>query len=306
MRLYIGSYNEEEIDIVLKDLREAGVKVEARPSLEFQHNFRYFIEGKLKDLKEKYRDGIASEILQEAENDFDIARSVMKDGIDVRDFEEQFLDSRYPERKKYDNIKKILEEEFTDGDIAIDENIYEKLIEKIDEEELQDYLKQFYNEMTFMINFHHVLEDNGVRYDDESGKMYGSVDENPHLKIYIDAHPEDVEEEGLEEEFESFVDKVIDVYVNLIDVIYNIDKVEKLCEKKPEYSELLFMANLVGMITKRIKGKRDMDELIDEISSISEENEYIHLTPSAIEDILKTMEKAEIIKIKNGKVMRRK
>jgi len=243
--------------------------------------------------------------LKEIEEDFEKARTLMKDGIDVRDFEEQFLDLRFPERKKYENIKKIIKENFSDINV-IDEDVYDKLIEKIDEKELNEYLDQFYNEMNFMTNFHHILEENGIKYDDENGKMYGSIYEDPHVKIYIDADPESAEKIGLEKEFETFIDKNVDVYVNLIDVIYEIDRVEKLCRDKPEYSELLFMANLIGRITKRIKGKKDINELIEEISSISEKNENIYLTPSAIKDILKTMEKAEIIKIKNGKVMLRK
>lgn len=305
MRLYLGSYDEEELDVVMQDLRKAGIKTELRPSLDTHHRVNYFIEGKLNDLKEKYKDDLTSKILKEIEEDFEKARTLMKDGIDVRDFEEQFLDLRFPERKKYENIKKIIKENFSDINV-IDEDVYDKLIEKIDEKELNEYLDQFYNEMNFMTNFHHILEENGIKYDDENGKMYGSIYEDPHVKIYIDADPESAEKIGLEKEFETFIDKNIDVYVNLIDVIYEIDRVEKLCRDKPEYSELLFMANLIGRITKRIKGKKDINELIEEISSISEKNENIYLTPSAIKDILKTMEKAEIIKIKNGKVMLRK
>lgn len=305
MRLYIGSYDEDELDIVMQDLRKAGIKTELRPSLDVHHRVNYFIEGELNNLKKKYKDDLTSKILKEVEEDFERARVVMKDGIDIVDFEEQFLDLRYPERKRYKNIKKIMEEISSDTNV-IDEDVYDKLIEKIDEKELNEYLDQFYNEMNFMTNFHNILEENGIKYDNENGKMHGSIYENPHVKIYIDADIENAEKIGLEKEFETFIDKNIDVYANLIDVIYEIDKVEKLCRDKPEYSELLFMANLIGRITKKIKGKKDINELIEEISSISEKSENIYLTPSAIKDILKTMEKAEIIKIKNGKVMLRK
>ncbi len=305
MRLYIGSYDESDVDAIMQDLRKAGVRVDLKPSLDTRHRVSYFIEGKLNDLKEKYKDDLTSKLLKELEDDFEKVKTIMKDGIDIRDFEEKFLDLKYPERKKYENIKKIMREKFFEVD-KIDKGIHEEIIEKIGEEEFHEYLDQFYNEMNFMTFFHHILEENGIKYDDENEKMYGSLHENPHVKIYIDVDPEEAEEIGLEREFEALIDKNVDVYVNLIDVIHEIDKVEKLCKDKPEYSDLLFIASIIDSIASRIKGKKDIDELIEEISSISRENENIHLTSSAIKDILKTMEKAEIIKIKNGKVMLRK
>ena len=300
MRLYIGSYDEDKVDTVIQDLRKAGIKSELKPSLDAELQAFYFIEGKLGELKDKYKDDIISKKLKDIETKFDVARSIMKDGINVRDFEEIFLDKVLPERKKYEEIKKRLKEgsnkEKSDDKISEDE---------FDEKELNNFIDYFYEELELMSDFHSMLEMNGIRYDDED-KMYGKIDENPYIKMYIDVDGGQAEELELKKEFETLVGKNIDVYANLIDVIYEIEKVEELCKNKPEYSKLLFMIDIVSEIIRKIEGKIDIDKLTDEIKMIEDKNIKIYLTPSAIKEILKTMEKAEIIKIKNGKVMLRK
>ncbi len=297
MRVYIGTFNEERADAVAEDLRKTGIRTELRHSLDVDIKSYYFLQGKLSELKEKYKEGKIAETIKEVSEHIEKAKSVLKDGIEVKEFEEKFLDLVMPERKKYEELKNLLKEKF-DKKEKFDEIVKEIGIEKIDE-----FFQHFLDEAQFMGYFHSLLEKNGIKYENE--KMYGSLPADPFVKFYIDVSSREAEELGLEYEFEAFINKNVDVYANLVDVLYETKKIEKLCERKPEFADLLFMADIMASIVDKIKGKMDIDELIEEIGTIKEEEGEIHLTKEAINEILKALEKAEVIKIKKGKVMRK-
>ena len=200
MRLYIGSYDEDKVDTVIQDLRKAGIKSELKPSLDAELQAFYFIEGKLGELKDKYKDDIISKKLKDIETKFDVARSIMKDGINVRDFEEIFLDKVLPERKKYEEIKKRLKEGSNNKDRPDDKSSEDEF----DEKELNNFIDYFYEELELMSDFHSMLEMNGIRYDDED-KMYGKIDENPYIKMYIDVDGGQAEELELKKEFDYII-----------------------------------------------------------------------------------------------------
>ena len=303
MRIYIGSYSEDDADKVARDLRAAGVNCEIRPALDADYHAYPFVEGKLNELKTRYADGVIVDLLEEAEDNFDVARALLKDGMWTKDFEKKFLDIQFPGRKRFHRINRAIQEMSTE--YFTGEKLEKHVSEIASDKELKEFFSHVASEMSFMMYFHEILGKNGVRYEDD--KMYGSIPEDPQVKIYLAEDTIDaVEEEDLKEEFEVFVDKNVDVYANLVDVIYEFERVGKLCKEKPEYSELLIMLDLIDHIAKRITGKRDIDELTAEIAELSEENRQIHLSPSAIKELLKTMEKAEIIKIKKGKASLRK
>jgi hypothetical protein len=94
----------------------------------------------------------------------------------------------------------------------------------------------------------------------------------------------------------------------MIDVIYEMDRVRKLCNEKPHYGKFLFILSLVDEIIGKLKGKKlSINEIIEELGEIYRKDEKteeeIFIEEEAIREILKVMEKAEIIKIKNEKVM---
>ncbi|RKY00163.1 MAG: hypothetical protein DRP55_06195 [Spirochaetes bacterium] len=310
MRIYIGTFNEEDADKVVKDLRSVGVKTELRSSLDAEIQTHYFVEGELKKLKNDYKNSFVVEILDEIEESFNTARSVMYDGIQIPDFEENILNKVMPERKNYDGvkntIKNVLEKHPKPISInkKLDTKLLDEFINEVGEEKIYGYIFQFSKERNFIVNLHYLLKANGVMY--KKGKMYGKIKENPYVKVYMEATEDEAEKFNIQREYESFVDKNVDVYANMIDVIYETKRISELCKKKPEYTKLLFMAILVERIIEKVKGKVDLDQLIDEVMDIQEEDEELHLTIDAVNEILKTMEKAEIIKIKNKKIMLRK
>ena len=297
MRIYVGTFNEERANVVVEDLKNAGVRTELRHALDVDIKSYYFAQGKLSELRDKHKKGKIAKVLEEVSEHMEKAKSVLEDGIGIRDFEEKFLDLIMPERKKYEEIKKSLKETVERGEE------FDKIVEEIGIDKINEFFNQIMEEADFMRYFHSVLEKNGIKYENE--KMYGSLPADPFVKFYIDVSSREAEELGLEYEFEAFINKNVDVYANLVDVLYETKKLEKLCEKKPEFADLLFMADIMATMINKIKGKMDIDELIEEIKTIKEKEGEIHLTKEAINEILKALEKAEVIKIKKGKVMRK-
>ncbi|RLF47672.1 MAG: hypothetical protein DRN29_01900 [Thermoplasmata archaeon] len=302
MRVYIGTFGEGEAEVVAEDLRKAGIRTELKHSLNIEGEGSYSVQGKISELKEKYKEDRIAEEIKKMEEYMKKAREVMEDGMDKKDFEEKFLDLVMPERKEYAELRKTINERIKNADIVESGKIYDEIAKEIGKEKLEKYLNQFFREMEFMAYFHFLLEKNGIRYKD--GKMYGEVSEDPFIKIYIHGvSDEEADKLDLRYELKALVDKRVDVYANLIDIVYETGRLEKLIKEKPEYSKLLFMADIVTMTLSKVEGKMDLNEYIDSIKILKQNGNEISLTRPAINEILKTLEKAELIKVKKGKIM---
>ncbi|MCD6473550.1 MAG: hypothetical protein J7K47_01390 [Thermoplasmata archaeon] len=287
MRLFVGSFDEEEVNEIVEDLRKAGVRSDLRHALDIAIEEKHYIEGKMSELKEKYKEKKnVIEILNEVENYLEKARQVIEEGIDAKEFEEKFLNEVMPERKDFEDIRK----EIVKG------TKYEEIVEKFGKEKTEEYLDHFMYELKFMSMIHSLLEKNGVEYKD--GKMYGKISEDPYIKVYVEGETED-----LPHEMKIYITKNVDVYANLLDVLYEVDRVEKLVKEKNEYMPLLMISTIIAKIIDGIKNKMDLKELINASRYFKQNGDEIFLTEDAINEIIKTLEKGEIIRIKKGRVI---
>ncbi|MCD6222866.1 MAG: hypothetical protein J7K12_04195 [Thermoplasmata archaeon] len=294
MRLFVGSFDEEEVNEIVEDLRKAGVRSDLRHALDIDIEEKYYIEGKISELKEKYKEREdVMEIINDVEDYFEKARQVMEEGIDVKQFEEKFLDEVLPERKEFEEIRKELKEAKKEKNLS---KMYKELVEKFGKEKTEDFFDQFMYELKFMSMIHSLLEKNGVKY--KEGKMYGKIADDPYIKVYVGEHAED-----LPYEMRIYVFKNVDVYVNLLDVLYETERIEKLVKKKNEYMPLLIAATIVGRIMDEIENKMELEELIEKTGYFKFDGDEIFLTEDAINEIIKTLEKGEIIRIKKGRVI---
>ncbi len=292
MRLYLGSFDEDEVNEVVEDLRKAGVRSELRHALDIEMEKKYYIEGKISELKEKYKERKeVMKIIEEMENHFEKARQIMKDGIETKEFEENFLNLIMPERKEFEEMKKEMEKE-EDMD-----KVYDELSKKFGKEKTNEFLDEIMHEFKFMSFFHSLLEKNGIEY--REGKMYGEIAEDPYIKTYLEGDvPKD-----LPHEMKVFIYKNVDVYANLIDVIYETERIEKLAEEKKEYTPLLFAATIVAKIMDKIQNKMEVEELIEKSTHFKENGDEIILSKDAVKEIIKMLEKAEVIRVKKGKII---
>ena len=292
MRLFVGSFDEEEVNEVVEDLRKAGVRSELRHALDIDFIEKYYLEGKISELKEKYKERKrVMKVIEGIEDYFEKARQIMKDGIETKEFEENFLNLVIPERKEFEEMKKEMEKE-KDLDKA-----YSELLKKFGEEKTDEFIDEIMYEFKLTSFFHSLLEKNGIEY--KEGKMYGKIAEDPYVKIYLEGDaPKD-----LPHEMKVFILKNVDLYANLIDVIYETKRIEKLAEEKKEYTPLLFAATIVAKIMGKIQNKMEVEELIQESMHFKENGDEIILSEDAVKEIIKMLEKAEIIRVKKGKVI---
>ncbi|MEM1513675.1 MAG: hypothetical protein QXW78_00725 [Candidatus Thermoplasmatota archaeon] len=315
MRIYVGTFNEEEADEVVNDLKKAGIGCDIRSYLNAFLEQEYFVEGYIKDLKEKYKEGFIAKVIRDAEKNIEIAREIFKEGMDIEDFDSNFLEKAVLDRKNYEEIEKTikeiigLSEEKMSIFSILSKHLDEKkdeIVKKIGEENFKKYMFHLLEEIDILADVHLLLRNNGIEY--REGKMYGKINETPFIRRYFDVDEEEAKKFDLKEEYTIEVFKDVDVYANMLDVIYEMDRVRKLCKEKPNYGKFLFILSLVDEIIGKLKGKKlGIDELIEETEEIYREDEKteenIFIEEEAIREILKVMEKAEIIKIKNEKVM---
>ncbi len=302
MRIHVGTFDEDTAEKVAEDLRKAGIKVELRHFIDLDMEGSYYIEGKLSELKEKFGE-IFSGGLKKIEEHFSKARKIFQDGMKTKEFEEKFLDEIMPERKKFDEIRKIMKEKIKEQGKKKIEDIFDEIAKEVGKERMDEYMHHFVDEMHYMNFFHSLLEKNGIKY--EGDVMRGEIAEDPFIKLYVEASDEEAEKYKLEYEYRAFVNKKADVYASLIDIIFEVRRLEELVNKKRGYAHLLFMADLMMRFLDSIEGKKDIDAFIEDMRGIEEEDGKIFVSRGAINEILKALEKAELIKVKKGKIIRK-
>ena len=307
MKVYVGTFEDEkEAQEVVKELSRMGIRTEVKPLLDVEMEVSSYIEGRLSDLKEKCKGTTLEGVVKKWEKFFSIARAKMKEGIDIGEFNRSVLDEIMPERKlvpspedltgkeKLESIKGATDEE----KIKLAEDIFAKIDRDI-MDIIERFTKQAEMDMYIINDLHEMLEMNGIEYKD--GKMYGEIPSDPMLRIYLS--PEEAEEKiEVKEEYEIYMDRKIDVYANLVDVYFGAKRVSELCIEKPYLAKLLVVADVIGEILDKIKGKTDLEKLVENVKTMEREIDVIFLTDDVIHDILKALEREKIVKIKKGMV----
>lgn len=303
MRVYMGTFDEKDVEDVLNDMRGAKIKTELRPFLNVHLEGSYFMEGRLSELKEKYGDSELKEIVAKWEEYIEKAREVMKDGIEEKEFEENFLDMVFSEEER--KIKKKIDNILGEGkDVETRMKLLNDAIKEMGEEKMNEFASQFMREFQLMNGVHEMLSLNGIKYENE--KMYGEIPEDPMLRINVEIDEKTAEKLNLEFTFDVYVDKRVSIYGNLMDIIYENKRLKELAMKMPDYMELPILSDIVNMMMEKIEGKMDVERFIEEVREMEEEGHHIRLTYAAIEEIIKTLEKMEFIKIKKGKIWLKK
>jgi len=294
MRVYAGTFDEELAERVAGDLKKAGVRTELRRALEIDVDGAYYMEGALSTLKEQYAGTELHDVVLEWETNLEHARSVMKDGITENEFEEGVLDLVMPERARTKEFRKMLEEQLMKGELQIPD----------DDEKVEEFNIQIIKEMHFIWDLSHILELNGIRY--ENGAVFGKLPEDPYVRVKMDIPAERAEELGLKFLLDIAIDMQVAVYAHAMDILYERDKLEKLCDEKPHYIELMVFADVVNMMLDKIEDKMETRTFIENVEVFAEEGNKIAIQENAVYEILRMLEKAEIVKIKKGKISLRK
>jgi len=297
MRIYIGTFDESEMESILQELRKAGIRSEIKPSIDVAVHVRYLIKGKLSEIKNKYKDTEMADLVEKWEKYIEVAREILKNNRKEGDFEKELLKKLIPEG---DEMVVVLFEAMKDGG---DEEIkkLEKIMEGKEEEEVENFFSRFREAIKIVDALHKILLANGIKY--EGGEIHGNLSDDPIMIIHIEGiDGERAEKLNLDFAFDTYVDKKVDIYGNLMDIIYEREKLKKMAVKNPRYVEILILSDAIAMMLDKLEGKMELEEFFDRVIKIQEEDNRIFFTPSAIEEILETLEKMEIIKMKKGKI----
>jgi len=300
MKLYIGSFSQEEAQKLAKELRKVRINTELKPALIVEVKKLYYFEGKISELKKKYAGTEIEEIIKNWEEYISTIKTVLKDGIDKEEFEENFLNALIPERKEL-NMKELLKEKFGDkfGEVEEKNELLKKFIDECGEEKFKKILEQLWMDYLIISDIKDFMELNGFDYGD---KIHGKIPDDPIIKDYVDIDDKKAEKLELKQMLDFLIDSQVDTYADFVDAFYKREKLKNLVKEKPELSDILMVADIIEIILDKVEGKKDLDEIIKEIRNIKIKENEITLSEDAIKNILKELEKEEFIKIKKGKI----
>ena len=298
MRVYLGTFGEEEVQRILQELRGAKIRVETKPSLNIRLRGRYFIKGKMDEIKKKYGESELKDMFQKWENYIEYVRDILKEGMEEMDFEKKLILKLMPDYDK-EMVEKFFEVIKENKSERIEE--FERMVIGMEAEKMKDFLDRFGDAIKIVEGINEMLKLNGVKY--EEGKIYGVLPDNPTLMLYVEGiDDKKAEELGIEYTFDTYIDRQIDVYANLADIFYESEKLKNLAVKNPEYIELAVLSDVISMIIEKIEGRMEMDEFFGKIMKIEEDNHKVFLSPSAAEEIVEMLEKMEVLKVKKGRI----
>ena len=141
MKVWLGGFDELDAKELSKILKDSGISTKIKSSLEVDLDWYYYVEGKFSELKEKYSD--FKEVFDEWGNYIEAIKSVLSEGMDIREFEEKVLDLLLPERKTIPSISNLIENFNGAGKDVLSRVETIKALEKFSEDDRLKILERF-------------------------------------------------------------------------------------------------------------------------------------------------------------------
>jgi len=271
MWLRVGSYPEKEMAMeIASKIRNAGARVEIKEHTDWDLEEKYILRGKLSELEEY-------EEAQEWKRYAEIIRDLLREKIDVETFEKEFLKRAFPE--EYRLAEKIMDKEVSD-------------------ETFLDGVEAAFKLSFLMSSVYGFLKANGIEINDF---VEGSLPDDPEIVIELDE-----EVVGCEKVYYLDFSPAWDVSVDILSVIKNNVTVEGIEGVVIDAISRVLMNLIAGL-----EETNDIEELESYTSGVIEEAEgldaELYVDAEEIFDImLKSLEKAGIIRISGKKVKLRK
>lgn len=284
----LGEYDEVEAADIAAYLREAGVRVELKPSISAFMEGVFYMEGKASQLRERIEDFEAYDRYIEA------LKEALSKGGDAEDFTDLYLSALDPSWKETDvEIARLLEF----GSITSDEgdDSPEKRMERIDD--LLEKIKA----IRFLDS---ALELNGI---DVEVDPRGELGDDPLFRIPMDPADCDPDDELVKSILSVHLDKMVDVRLDEMTtpLAENVDD-----EFLEDHAEEYYMITSIGMTIERLfrppgdSNKIDLEEFRDLLVFEEDMEDFVmRVDGTAVaEDIARTLKKEGVIKIKGDKI----
>lgn len=276
MWLKLGEYtNIDEAAEIISALRKSGVKWEIKRCVSWEFEDRYFLKGKLSELKKYgYRE------VEEWISYIEVLERILKEANSFDELEERFFSEIDPDGYK---LMKKLSQNLE----LSDDEFFEAAESALKCAMLASSLRSF-------------LKLNGIV---DNGKIVGTMPDDPELVIELES-----EAEGAERMYALFIDKRWDIYVDCMSLLEA--KLDNLINME-EYIILDSVARLIASILAKIAEEKmcNVDELRDYSSGLIE-GESINLDGDLLiecgevfDEILKALEKNGWIKVRGKTVV---
>ncbi len=276
MWLKIGSFaDRDEAAEIVSELSDLGIRIELKPHIDWDLEEKYILRGKLSEL-EKY----SYQEVREWKRYVEIVRSIVTETVSSEEFERKFLESADPET--YSHARKLQDTNITDEEFFLAAESAFKL-------------------SLLLTSIYGFLKLNGVEVGDY---IRGSIPEDPELVIELDE-----EVEGCEKIYVLSFVPVWDVYVDVVSLL-TAERVDV------DYSEVAAVldaaARLVGNIITKIPEVRDLDELREYSSGVIDSSsshlggEVVVHGEEVFGELIRTLEKAGIVRVSGGRIWLRK
>lgn len=269
MWLRVGSYPEKEMAMeIASKLRNAGARVEIKELVEWNVEEKYVIRGKFSELEEY-------EEIQEWKEYAKIIRNLLKKKLDVEVFESEFLNQAAPEDFKL--VKRISGENISD-------------------DEFLDAMEAAMKLSFLMASVYGFLKVNGIEIDEV---VEGELPDDPQIVIELEE-----EVDGCEKIYYYEFTPTWDVSVDILSVIRNEVEIEEIEGDIIDAASRVLMNIIAGL-----SETNDIEELREYSSGIASESdsEKIFIDAEDVFDIMmKSLEKAGIIRISGRKVKLKK
>jgi RNA binding exosome subunit len=281
----LGEYDEEEARGIVDYLKEAGMKVDVRTYTSSSLEVFHYLEGRMSEIKEE----IDEERFHRYTRFLDAFRKILAEGATSEDFRERLhleLDPQINEKRKH--FREIMESGLSQEEREAKIPGYSDL--------LADLLEVSYAE-SFVDT---LLERNRIKI----GEVMGYRLDDPIIRIFADEEGDD--ESKLARTTTSFIiEPCAEVYVDEFSALFSDELDEEFAEEYwNEYSRLVFLAKLIESLTERSSGKMDMETFSERCELQIENNGNLLEIDGQIaaEELARSLEKNDVIKIKGNSI----
>ena len=281
----VGEYYEDEARDIADYLKDAGMKVDIRTFTSSSLEVFHYLEGRMSEIKGE----IDEERFNRHARFLDALRRVLAEGATSEDFRERLqleLDPEVNEKRKL--FREIMEGSHSQEEREAKIPGYSGL--------LADLLEVSYAE-SFIDT---LLERNRIKI----GEVIGYRLDDPIMRIFADE--EDDDESKLAKTTTSFIiEPRAEVYVDEFSAIFSEELDGEFKEEYwKEYSRLVFLGRLIDKLTEPSSGKIDMEAFSERCEFQMEENGNLLDVSgrSAAEELARSLEKNDIIKVKGDSI----
>jgi hypothetical protein len=285
----LGEYDEFEAVEIADYLKEAGVKVDLKPSICALMESALYLEGRASQLRERIGDFEVYDRYIEA------LKTLLSEGVEDEEFVDRYLSLLNPSwngsmEDIFEDVSNIVKKsrESTSSGIKQASTILTNLLGAAEALQFLDA----------------ALELNEIEIEGGAG---GELGDDPLLRISVDPDDCDLEDELIKSILAVRLEKMVEVRLDELTTPLARDVDDEFAE---EYPEEYYKIAAMGMTVERLieppgdSNKVDLDEFRDLLAFEEDMDDFVMMVDgtAVAEDIAKTLKKEGVIKIKGDKI----